>query len=905
MVTADSKAKNLEDAERYVLHGKMQQAIGEYLKIIKYDPNDVLILNTIGDLYLRQGNSSEANKYFSQVAENYVSNNFFLKAIAVYKKILNAEPDNLNINSIMASLYARQGLSIDARNQYLRVTALLEKEGKSKEAKEAYEKIVELDPTNSTIQRKLAELYFSEGQKEKSFSHWTGAARAQAKAGDFTGAIDSFGQAMQLDPLNVEAMRGFFDCCLKLDNPAPAINQLDKSIEMAPTNPDFREMLGKAYLASRDLDRAAKTFHIVLSMDESRYPNIVDVANGWVESKEYDQALNCLDTIIPILISRRETGRAVQLYERILQLCPTHVIAMTRLSSIYSATGDQDRYLDELDRIADYYLENKNFIETIEYLEKILQVNPSSEKHRKLHFQAFTQAYPDTPYVAPVEARESISMPDTSPAKERMEPAAAGQAVPSELVEVDLLINYGLRDKALSLLHSLETRDPYDKEVRLRILSIYKGEKKYTEAAEQCLLLAALYRMANSEEAAQSYLNEAKQWAPEMGEYEKDLQAFAHRYGIKMTPAAGTVPTSGTHAPGQEVDLSSDLLDIFFAGDQESATEEDEIEIGEPSDDVQEPVTEPYPQNIPARTASRSVEEQLQEVDFYIRLGFHDEALAKLNEIAKLNPGNPELASRYQKLGEIEKPADQKPAASEPPSDLLFGEPIQSATPDNIEIFRELEMDGTLDNFAISTPAEFQEMQYHEKTSAPPAPAKTPLRAGADQTRLQTPVAEEPAKSDFQANEMFADLMDEVADLSDQEVSKESFEDHFSLGTAYRDMELSEEAIREFEFALKIASQKKDGQRIIQCCGMLSTCFLKKGMPASAMRWCQTGLNITDISSHEAMALRYDMAIAHSMSGSNERALECFDQIFALDPSYRDVAQRIDELKGGFERHAP
>jgi tetratricopeptide (TPR) repeat protein len=159
-----------------MLHGKVQQAIGEYLKIIKSDPNDVLTLNTIGDLYLRQGNSHEANKYFSQVAENYVSNNFFLKAIAVYKKILNADPDNLNINATMASLYAKQGLSIDARNQYQRVAALLEKNGNFNELVGVYEKIVELNPANSAVQQKLAELYLSQGDKEKSYQYWMGAA---------------------------------------------------------------------------------------------------------------------------------------------------------------------------------------------------------------------------------------------------------------------------------------------------------------------------------------------------------------------------------------------------------------------------------------------------------------------------------------------------------------------------------------------------------------------------------------------------------------------------------------------------------------------------------------------------------------------------------------------------------
>ncbi len=118
-------------------------------------------------------------------------------------------------------------------------------------------------------------------------------------------------------------------------------------------------------------------------------------------------------------------------------------------------------------------------------------------------------------------------------------------------------------------------------------------------------------------------------------------------------------------------------------------------------------------------------------------------------------------------------------------------------------------------------------------------------------------------------------------------------------------MELLDEAIGEFQSALKAAGAQKNSQKIIQCCGMLSTCFLKKHMPSSALRWCQTGLNIPDISSHEAMALRYDMGTAHSMSGSKERALECFERIFNMDPSYRDVAQKIDELKSGLNRHAP
>jgi pilus assembly protein FimV len=376
LVAADSKAKFLQDAEKYMLHGKVQQAIGEYQKIIKSDPNDVLILNTIGDLYLRQGNSSEANKCFTQVAENYVRNNFFLKAIAVYKKILNTDSNNLEINLTVASLCAKQGLNIEARNQYLRIAAIYEKQGNAQETFAIYEKIVELDPSNSAIQRKLAELHLAQNSKDKARFYFSGAARAQAKAGNYAGAMDSFQHAMQLNPLDAESMKGFLSCCLSMGQVAPALEQLKKSTALAPENLEFREMLGRAYLADRQFDQAATIFQLIVSVDESRYSSFFDVAQCLIDAGEYDRAADCLDPVVPILISRRETDRAIQLYEQILQRQPVHISTLIKLASMFFAIDDQVRYLKTLDNIANFYLSQKRPVETLECLEKILQSDP-------------------------------------------------------------------------------------------------------------------------------------------------------------------------------------------------------------------------------------------------------------------------------------------------------------------------------------------------------------------------------------------------------------------------------------------------------------------------------------------------------------------------------------------------
>jgi hypothetical protein len=47
------------------------------------------------------------------------------------------------------------------------------------------------------------------------------------------------------------------------------------------------------------------------------------------------------------------------------------------------------------------------------------------------------------------------------------------------------------------------------------------------------------------------------------------------------------------------------------------------------------------------------------------------------------------------------------------------------------------------------------------------------------------------------------------------------------------------------------------------------------------------------------------MGVAHSLAGDSERALEFFGNLFDIDPTYRDVAQKIDSLKSTSQRHGP
>jgi tetratricopeptide (TPR) repeat protein len=320
--------------------------------------------------------------------------------------------------------------------------------------------------------------------------------------------------------------------------------------------------------------------------------------------------------------------------------------------------------------------------------------------------------------------------------------------------------------------------------------------------------------------------------------------------------------------------------------------------------DVEPPAAE-FLQEIPLKLPSETGHEQLQEVDFYIRLGFLDEARTKLDEIARNYPNNPELPMRYRKLSEgavASAPSPTVPASWEYDSSA----PAERAQPDGADVFRELKIDQVMNRIPEGSsadtypsiqvrPDEFHRAEAPLEAESLPEPEHVPHSLPGEHRS----VAEGPI------NAMFADLIEEVNALTDQEIAREEFENHFSLGIAYREMELVEEAIKEFQSAFKVLNPAKLPKEVIQCCGMLSTCFLEKGMPRSAIRWCQAGLGISGISAHEDLALHYDMGVAHSILGDSSRALECFDHIYGVDASYRDVAQKIDSLRGGPARHVP
>ena len=197
---AFNKQKTVETAQKFVTQGKFSEATREYQQILRYDPSDQVTLMTMGDLFTRQGDMTQAVEYFDRLAQVYLTDGFNSKAIAIYKKIAKLAPNEIEPLERLSELYIQQGILSEARPIILQIAEVHVKANRVQKAIEVIKRLVEVEPENPRVQMKLAELYSAIGQKKEAANTYLQHARRLWDRGNFTESSNVVDHALAVEP---------------------------------------------------------------------------------------------------------------------------------------------------------------------------------------------------------------------------------------------------------------------------------------------------------------------------------------------------------------------------------------------------------------------------------------------------------------------------------------------------------------------------------------------------------------------------------------------------------------------------------------------------------------------------------------------------------------------------------
>jgi len=121
-------------------------------------------------------------------------------------------------------------------------------------------------------------------------------------------------------------------------------------------------------------------------------------------------------------------------------------------------------------------------------------------------------------------------------------------------------------------------------------------------------------------------------------------------------------------------------------------------------------------------------------------------------------------------------------------------------------------------------------------------------------------------------------------------VEEGDFESHYDLGVAYKEMGLLDEAIAEFQKALRAPTGK------LRASEALGLCFFEKGQFTVAETILRRACDLPASGDAERVGLLYWLGRTQEEQGKTADALASYNRVFAVEITFQDVSQRVKSL---------
>ncbi|MGH7652979.1 MAG: tetratricopeptide repeat protein [Gemmatimonadaceae bacterium] len=136
----------------------------------------------------------------------------------------------------------------------------------------------------------------------------------------------------------------------------------------------------------------------------------------------------------------------------------------------------------------------------------------------------------------------------------------------------------------------------------------------------------------------------------------------------------------------------------------------------------------------------------------------------------------------------------------------------------------------------------------------------------------------------------FTDMLEKFKAGVAANVDDEDFDSHYDLGVAYREMGLIDEAIAEFQKALRGATQR------IRAYEALGQCFIDRREYDVAITILSRALREPGMEDEDLVGVLYLLGFASEESKKPRDAAAYYQRVFAVDIDFRDVSKRLKHM---------
>lgn len=753
------KAAIIREAQKYLAKGQIDKAISEWQKLISGSP-DGNTFNTIGDLYLKKGDKKSAVESFHKAANYFRQEGFSLKAVALYKKVLNVNTTDADALYALGELSEEKGLATDAIKYYLATADSLSKEGKKDWLLDIYQKIVSLSPSNVPLRNKVAEIFLKEGLTADAAKEYLHIAKIYDDKNDIPKATEYYQKVRDIQPLHKEAAMGIGYLYEKSGEIANAVTCMRGAAALFPEDVEVLFRYAELSFATNDDDTAKDHLLKIAGIEPNHLMARRLLGEIYLKQGAQEKALEEYLPVIDDLILRENLDESIRLLEPFKKIDP--VETGKRLVSLYRQLRDDDQVFSELVSLGDS-LKNKGMSdEAIACYQEALDVRPNDIRLREVVEELSGK---QEAVVTPLE-KEAVTVRITDREKTAEE----------IFMEADVFSRYGLPAEAIKLLEGLKLKEPQNLDLHLKLKALYAETSDKESLVTEYIVLHELYKRKGDTTNSEKMLVEALEINPDDPRL---AERGASQLKIESTSYAGapTGDSEGAAAEEYEIeDYEEEISEADFYMRQGLTQEAVKIlerlhRLFPQNEDVAERLTN-------LGQFSESFEPQVSSPGGLEEQPFGGGAAGELPQEEIPVVRGPEAEEHVIDEKIVEKPVFREVVPAEP-----SGEKTEKVIEENME--------------QPAGKTEYEDFSF------------------SDQDLVDAQEMPEP-----ELDNDVLEIFEEFKKGLEKELGDEDSETHYNLGIAYKEMGLIDDAIKEFQTSKNDPKRSMQSSTMLGVCYM-------------------------------------------------------------------------------------
>ncbi|MFI5168901.1 MAG: tetratricopeptide repeat protein, partial [Vicinamibacterales bacterium] len=511
MAKKDSPIKLKQDADAAEKSGRFDRAIELLKQIVADNPRDWNTVNRIGDLYAKINKLKEANEQYVKYASYLAEDGFYLKSIAVWKKVLRNDPSLIEAQLKLGELYARQGLAAEARQTFDGVFNEYVKRNRMREAGEVLRRAAEVDPGDLKVRIKLAELYAREGDQGRAAKEYGAIGDELVKKGHHAEALQLIDKALRSGPRSPHLLAAAAQIHIVQKDYPRAIELLEEARRANPADRDVSLRMAEAYLGARRAQEARRVLEALLQRDSNDQDARQQLGQVYVFEGRYDEAFDHLLPVVDKLVEKRQVDRGAALLQGLVQRNPQHFKSLAKLVELYRLSRNDILVAQTYGQMVEAYMAQAAHEQAASILDMLVQLEPHNEQHRTklkwLRDQKGVAGGGPAPTDLKPASESMVAVPPVPAARLGLElspPLSPDdhEFISEHLAEGRVFRKYGLGDKARDQFEAVIGRFPDNLEALSELADIAKEKGDTAGAAQRLRVMAEVHRLKGEADKA-------------------------------------------------------------------------------------------------------------------------------------------------------------------------------------------------------------------------------------------------------------------------------------------------------------------------------------------------------------------------------------------------------------------